>query len=272
VIVVGRGEDTAALDVVRVARRTAATAVRWIAVGRPGHIPPVRRGLDAAQGRIVAFLDDDAEPEKSWLSALLEPFRDTGVACVGGRVITPGFKGRVGADAGRIRWYGQHAGNIGALDVPAPIEVDGVMEGNWAWRSDALRRLSFDSVFDSDDSSMYGLDLCLQAKALGYRIVYQPAARVVHHAAPRDASLDRQDRPRRVFAYSRNYTYLAMKHLRGVRRAVFLGWWWLIGERGSYGLAAGLSDLLTRGHAEVSALVRASLAGKWAGLRAWRAR
>jgi GT2 family glycosyltransferase len=216
----------------------------------------------------VAFVDDDAEPEIGWIAALLEMFADPLVACVGGRVNTVDFKGIVHRDAGRIRWYGKHIGNIGALDVSQPIDVDAVVECNWAWRTDMLRRLCFDPALDFDDASMYGLDLCLQVKERGYRVIYQPAARVLHHEAPRDPSLDRGDRTRRVLSYSRNYTYIALRRFRGLRRRVFPLWWWLVGERGSYGLAKAGIDLVLQGRA-VWPVVRASFAGKSEGIRAW---
>jgi len=266
IIVVGRAGDDAGHGVVE---RLTGLPVRWVEVDRSGHIAPVRRGLQEARGEIVAFLDDDAEPQEGWLDALVQSFTDPSIACVGGRVITPGFRGRVHLDAGRVRWYGKYVGNIGALDAPGPVDVDGVMEGNWAWRVDVLRSLEFDPRLDFDDASMYGLDLCLQAKTKGHRVVYQPLACVNHHVAPRRHELDRNDRPARTLAYARNYTYLSLKHQRGFRRWVFLGWWWLIGDRGAYGLAAGLADSVLRRDG-IGDLIRASLVGKWKGARLWK--
>lgn len=267
VLVVGRAEDVDARGVVR--DMANALPVRWLDVDRPGHIPPVRLGLGEAQGEIIGFLDDDAEPLRGWLSALLEPFADPTVACVGGRVITSGIKAIVHPDAGRIRWYGRNIGNVGSLDVSWPVEVDGVMECDSAWRVGVLRSLAFEPVFDADDSVMYGLDLALQAKKRGHRILYQPAARVLHHVAPREPDLDRADRPRRTITYSRNYTFIALRHFRGVRRAAFLAWWWGVGERGAYGLATGVWDLASRREG-VREVMRSSLSGKSQGVRAWR--
>jgi GT2 family glycosyltransferase len=266
VIVVGRAEDTAAQEVVA---RHARLPARWVEVDRPGHVAPVKRALDEARSEIVAFVDDDTEPEPGWLAAITAPFDDPRAACVGGRVIVPGIKAKVAHDAGRVRWYGRHIGNVGQREHPHPVDVDGVMEGNWAWRRSVLSRLLFDPILDFDDASMFGLDLCLQAKRGGYRVVYQPGARVVHHVAPRDPSLDRSRRAPRTYAYSRNYTYIALKHLRGARRVAFLAWWWGLGERGSYGLAKALADLALQGP-QVWALARASFAGKLEGFRVWQ--
>jgi GT2 family glycosyltransferase len=233
-------------------------------------VEPIRRGLDEARGAIVAFVDDDAEPDPGWFEALLSPFSDTRVACVGGRVVTAMSPSRVHADAGQIRWYGRHIGNVGSVDGVHPFEVHSVMECNWAWRADVLRSLDFDPVLSHDDASMYGLDLCLQAGERGFRVLYEPRARVFHHAAPRDPALDRADRVRRTVTYSRNYTYIALKHLHGVRRAAFLCWWFLVGERGSYGIAKAVADVLLRGW-RVVPLIMASLRGRWQGVGAWLA-
>lgn len=269
VLVVGRLEDDEARSVVQAYGDH--LPVRWVEVDRPGHVAPVAEGLAQAIGNIVAFLDDDAEPEPCWMGALVEPFADPLVACVGGRVASVGFRGKVHRDAGRIRWYGKHIGNVGALEVPRPIDVDGVMEGNWAWRRDVLANLDFDPVLDFDDASMYGLDLCLQAKAMGLKVIYQSAARVFHHVAPRDHLLDREDRRKRTFTFVRNYTYIGLKHFRGLRRAAFVAWWWGVGVHGGYGLLGSVWGSVARRHG-VRELTAASFEGRWEGLRLWRAR
>ena len=44
------------------------------------------RGLAEARGEIAVYLDDDAIPRPGWLAALLAPYADARVACVGGRI------------------------------------------------------------------------------------------------------------------------------------------------------------------------------------------
>jgi len=269
VIVVGRTEDVAAAQVAGEAASSASFPVRWCVVARPGHIAPVQAGLAATRTPLVAFLDDDTEPQPGWLQALVAPFADSRVACVGGRVITPGFRGRVHRDAGRVRWYGKHIGNVGALDAPGVVEVDAVMEGNWAWRTEVLRRLRLDPIFEDGDATMYGLDLCLQAKALGGRVVYEPRAQVIHYVAPRDPALDRADLGARTFVYSRNMTYIGLKHFRGLRRVAWLAWWWPVGDSGSRGPVRAVADVLRRDGRPMG-LLRLELRGKVEGVHLWR--
>ena len=260
VLVVGRAADAEAVAVVE--RR--APGVRWVEVSEAGHVAPVRAGLAEARGVLVVFLDDDAEPQGEWLRTLLAPFADPRVACVGGAVVETEGSPRIPRDAGRIRWYGEFAANVAAVRTGGARDVDGVREANWAWRADVLRTLDFGPLFDTDDASMYGVDLSLQARARGHRVVYVPTAVVAHHSAPRDPALDRADAPARTFSYSRNYTYIALRHLRGARRLAFLAWWFLLGDPGSPGLLH-----VVRGWRR-GVPARASFGGKVAGIRAWR--
>jgi GT2 family glycosyltransferase len=125
--------------------------------------------------------------------------------------------------------------------------VDSVMEGNSIWRRKLLASLEFDPVLNFDDAVMYGLDLCLQVKERGLKLIYEPRALVYHHSAPRAPELDRQERGSRLFCLCRNYTYIILKRFPRWRRLVFLGWWFLIGERGAWGLGSLVIDELQNG-------------------------
>ncbi|MHA6346270.1 glycosyltransferase family 2 protein [Roseivivax sp. CAU 1761] len=74
------------------------------------------RGIAAAAGEIVAFLDDDAVPESSWLRHLVAPFADPGVAAAGGFVL-----GRNGIS---LQWGARRVGADGAAR-PLALPDDG---------------------------------------------------------------------------------------------------------------------------------------------------
>ena len=250
IVIVGRAGDTGTEEAVAAIETAAETGVRirsaWVATR--GHIPPVETGLQAATGELVATLDDDVTVTPEWLSSIVSHFSDPTIGVVGGRVLVPGespqkLKGRPGC----ISWYGKTWGNIGSLDVTSAIEVDTVMECNWIWRRQLLASLEFDPILNFDDAAMYGLDLCLQAKKRGFRVFYDPRALVYHHVAPRAPELDRQKRGPRSFSYCRNSTYIMLKRLPVWRRSAFLVWWFLIGERGGWGLGSLLADTLRAG-------------------------
>lgn len=268
IVVAGREGDHGALNAVRELQSEAGELIRSTWVTQPGHVPPVRAGAEAATAELVAFVDDDVAVTPGWLREIVRHFDDPRVGVAGGRVVVPGLpppavKGR----PGQITWYGKHWGNIGSVEAAAPMEVMSLMEGNWAWRRELFLSLEFDAVLNFDDASMYGLDLCFQARRKGYRVVYDSRALVYHHAAPRVAELDRAA-PQRRTSYSRNYTYILLRHLPPWRRVAFLLWWFLIGDRGSPGLGATLAEML-RNDRPWRREFGPAWAGKIEGVRLW---
>jgi GT2 family glycosyltransferase len=248
IIVIGREGDSQTKEALAQAQKLCSgkTTLRVDWVIETGHVPPVEKGVKLASCEIVAFVDDDVTVTTDWLERLVAPYSDSSVGVVGGRVITPACgPRRLRGKPGRTSWYGRLWANVGSVEGEQPIDVEGVMEGNSAWRRSLLMGVGFDPVLNFDDGCMYGLDLCLGARARGFRVVYNPTALVYHHTAPRDPNLDRADRPRRVFAYCRNYTYIMLKHLPWWRKPIFLCWWFLIGARDGWGLASILAAALT---------------------------
>ncbi|MFZ0639021.1 MAG: glycosyltransferase [Candidatus Acidiferrales bacterium] len=271
IIVVGRQGDDETEQAVTLLHTFAkdATAMRsaWVTV--PGHVPPVETGARMASGGIVAIVDDDVTVHSDWLERLVPAFSDPRVGVVGGRVTVPGaplpkLKGR----PGQISWYGKAWGNLGNINGASLIDVSTVMEGNWAWRRDLLASIVFDPVLNFDDASMYGLDLCFQARRKGYRIVYEPRAAVDHHVAARAPELDRSDRSRRTFSYCRNYTYIMLKNSPAWRKFIFLSWTFLVGEYHAWGAAALVADTFARG-LRVQRNVATAFRGKMEGILLW---
>lgn len=250
IVIAGRKGDTGtetAIAAIEAAEHTG-VKIRAAWVTEPGHVPPVEAGVRAASGNLVAVVDDDVTVTPEWLSSMVRHFSDPAIGVVGGRVQVPGspvpkLKGKPGC----ISWYGKMWGNGASVGGTAVLEVDTVMECNWMWRRELLASLEFDPVLNFDDASMYGLDLSLQAKQRQYKVIYDPMALVYHHVAPRVPELDRQERGPRLFSYCRNYTYILLKRLPLWRRAVFLAWWFLIGERGGWGVASFIFDKLSSG-------------------------
>jgi GT2 family glycosyltransferase len=139
-------------------------------------------GINAAAGEIIAFIDDDAVPEPTWLTYLAQPFEHTNVGAVGGFVrgrngISFQWKARV-LDA-----YGQASemavdetqATILTPQAGTAIKTEGT---NMAVRRDVLVALGgFDPAyaFYLDET-----DLNMRLSAAGYLTAIAPLAQVHH--------------------------------------------------------------------------------------------
>lgn len=176
--------DSEGQDAVRRARLM--DEVKLVPFADPNISEARNRGLAVAAGEIVAFIDDDAVPEPTWLTYLTEPFDDPQVAATGGFVI-----GRNGIS---FQWKAasvDHTGHTEPLDVvetrptvltPPPgraIKTEGT---NMAFRRSVITGLGgFDPAyrFYLDET-----DLDMRLAKAGHRTAIAPLARVHHAFAP----------------------------------------------------------------------------------------
>lgn len=138
-------------------------------------------GIAAAAGDIIAFIDDDAVPEPTWLSYLAAPFSDQGVGAVGGFVrgrngISFQWRARDVDIAGRTRDIDAQTVGIIAPEPGHAIKTEGT---NMAIRRNILAAMGgFDPAFrfflDETDVNMR------MARA-GHTTAIAPMAQV-HHA------------------------------------------------------------------------------------------
>ncbi|GGG80316.1 hypothetical protein GCM10011415_32100 [Salipiger pallidus] len=153
-------------------------------------------GIVEAAGEVVAFIDDDAVPEPTWLARLCAPFEDPSVMASGGFV-----RGRNGID---FQWRAQtvtcraedsplHMGEAPQVFDPEPGRAIKLQGTNMAHRWDALLRMGgFDHAFRFylDET-----DLDLRHAALGHRVAVVPLAEVHHgYAASTRRAADRSPR------------------------------------------------------------------------------
>ncbi len=141
-------------------------------------------GAGVARGRYLFFLNNDTEVLGGWLeamTAILE--RDPGVGIVGAKLIYP--DGRL-QEAGGIVFRDASGWNYGKGDDPRKPEYNYVREVDYCSgaalmvRADLWRSLG---GFDDRFAPMYyeDTDLCFAAREAGSKVVFQPAAVVIHH-------------------------------------------------------------------------------------------
>ncbi len=187
------------------------------------------KGIAAAAGEIIAFIDDDAVPCDSWLEQIVQPFDDPAVGGVGGRIYYdvipdhPAIFFRHGAisEWGEFTW--QRESETAAYPGTAPngqwcAQFTGT---NMAFRRDALVQAGgFDEYF------VYLLedpDICMRLHKAGYKLRTLDYATVYHAPA---ASRNRQVEQGQKFIYNTNwylegrgYPYYLLKTVRHRRRA-----------------------------------------------------
>ena len=152
----------------------------------PHNISAARNaGIAQAAGEIVAFIDDDAVPEPTWLTYLTAPFSNPEVAASGGYVrgrngISYQWKARRSYSDGRSVPFELDSDEIAIFD-PVPGETVKTEGTNMAVRRDVLVALGgFDMAY-----SFYldETDLNMRISKAGHRTALVPLAQVVHGMA-----------------------------------------------------------------------------------------
>ena len=163
--------------------------LRVVVEPRPGATRTRNTGARAARGEVVAFIDDDALPHGGWLAALLAPFADPRVGCVGGCVRLR-FAG-----APPAWWDSALATYLAAYDLgPEPADLgtrpwyDSPRGLNMAVRRDALLAVGGFNLRLGPRADRPSVgeesDLCLRLLARGWEIRYVPDAVVEHLVDP----------------------------------------------------------------------------------------
>src|SRR5262249_52938458 len=138
----------------------------------------------AARSEYIVFLNNDVQVTHGWLRCLLDTFNQReGVGAVGPKVLYPD---------GRLQEAGAVINTDGTARLVGLVDDPGRPRYNYARDVDycsavclMLRKDRFLEVgcFDERLAPAYyeDVDLCLRLRERGWRIVYNPAAVIVHH-------------------------------------------------------------------------------------------
>jgi glycosyltransferase involved in cell wall biosynthesis len=148
VVVVARPDDSATHACLRDPAVKGALRLSVALVEAPGQVAALNRGLDAANGDVVAITDDDAAPRPDWLERIAAAFgNDPRLGALGGRDWVH-EKGRV-LDGerplvGKVQASGKIIGNH-HLGVGGAREVDLLKGANMSYRRAAIGAIRFDA-------------------------------------------------------------------------------------------------------------------------------
>jgi O-antigen biosynthesis protein len=140
------------------------------------------RGLQSARGDIVALIDDDAVPEPGWLAALAAEFRDDRVAAVSGRILSLsvtddhrdvlfGGPELVAIDRASPDWFGRTG--FGGIGQGSNLAVRRALLDTWKGFDERLGAGTRVGGMEEHHAFFSLVDA-------GHRVVYTPAATVLH--------------------------------------------------------------------------------------------
>jgi mycofactocin system glycosyltransferase len=200
------------------------TATERVAAAHGGRVVrhPSSRGASAARNTgarasttpVVAFLDSDVVPESGWLPTLLGHLGDPAVGAVAPRITA----WRDEAPENTVTRYERRRSSLDLGGRPAPVTA----RSRVAYVPSAalvVRRSAFGDGFREDMPVAEDVDLVWRLAEAGWRLRYEPAARVAHeHRAGVRAWLGRK-----AF-YGTGAAPLARQHPRRVPPVALAPW------------------------------------------------
>lgn len=142
--------------------------------------------LAAARGDVVAFLDDDAVPDRGWLEGLAAPYADPDVQVVGGWVTPAWDEGRPRHLPRELDWL------VGCAHDERPsatVDVRNPIGASLSLRRDLVDRVGgFSELLSRKGGRPLGCDeteFCIRTvqQVPGARVVLAPRAEVRHRVA-----------------------------------------------------------------------------------------
>jgi glycosyltransferase involved in cell wall biosynthesis len=175
---------------------------RYCVEPRPGLSWARNAGIAAAASDVIAFLDDDDEPDEYWLAGIAGGFAaGERVGCVSGIVLPARLDNAVENLFEQVGGHSKGRGFVkegfsksGPQSPLWPLPPFGV-GANMAFRREALDRIGgFDVALGAGTPTSGGEDtLAITLVMLdGYEVVYEPAALMWHHHRQDMASLNKQ--------------------------------------------------------------------------------
>ncbi len=272
IILISRIDDHPTNEMVRdLIGKYPTAGIRSVHVSAAGFLPPIRKAIEEARGDIIVLLDDDAEAHPDWLEKIASHYNDPTVASVGGRCYNY-FSGVLQhypaiSKVGTLSWYGRSVGNMYRdCTFSNAVDVAHLMGGNMSCRTSVFRQCAPDSRLGNNVAFHWEMDVGLQVRKLGYRVIFDPKIGVDHHSAPRDEQGMRVINYDAIYWSNHNYAFMMRKHLTAVRLSAYVIYTVMIGGTASPGFAYVAYSILRGRRLLWRNEVLASIRGRIAGL------
>ena len=176
------------------------------------------KGIEVAQGQLIAFIDADCWVDRGWLSSLVVAFKDKSIGGVGGRIVPDGH----------IRSSHQFLMEGKQKFLIETEEAEGlpwINTANAVYRKEVLCEVGY---FNEYFVSGGDIDLGWRVSLKGYRLFYVPGAIVYHKL--RENWIDCYREYFRV-GYGQIKLYKRYAYVLGNMPVSFAGklWWFWIG-------------------------------------------
>jgi GT2 family glycosyltransferase len=176
--------------------------VRIIETGEIGPAEKRDLSLKYAKGEILAFIDDDAYPEKDWIEKALKNFEDKSVGAVGGPNLTPERSNKFQKASGFALSTSLVSGSMNyRYKIGRKKEIDDFPSCNLFVRKNIFKKIG---GFNSNYWPGEDTKLCLEIIKLNKKIIYDPKVIVYHN---RRKNLN--DYLKQIFSYSKHRGYFA---------------------------------------------------------------
>jgi GT2 family glycosyltransferase/SAM-dependent methyltransferase/glycosyltransferase involved in cell wall biosynthesis len=148
-----------------------------------GYLRSMNRGAALARGKWIVLCNNDIEVQPGWVEAMLECAEsDESVGVVAPKFVAP--DGSL-SEAGGIIWNDGTGVNFGRGDDPGRFQYEYRREIDYGSAAALMVRRSLWRELDGFDERylpMYyeDADLCFEARERGWRVLYEPAAVVMH--------------------------------------------------------------------------------------------
>jgi len=173
-----------------------------------GNVGPAEKrdlGVKKSAGEIIAFIDDDAYPEKDWLKNSLKFFQNPEIAAVGGPNLTPKESNFFQKVSGEVLASYLVSGPVNFRYKPGKEHVcDDLPSCNFLVRKSIFKKIKgFDTSFWPGEDTKLCLDIINQGK----KIIYTPELLVYHHRRPTLKGYLKQ-----IFTYAKHRGFFAKRY------------------------------------------------------------